>query len=316
MKILVTGGTGLVGYAIQQITLNDSDEFIFISTKDCDLTCFSKTYKLFSEINPDMVIHLAACVGGLFKNMNYKVDMFEKNILINVNVVKSSYLCGVKRMVCCLSTCIFPNDTLYPINESMLHDGPPHTSNDSYAYSKRMLEVQCNSYNQQYGTNYICVIPTNVYGENDNYSIENGHVIPALIQQCYIAKKTNSSFVVKGTGTPLRQFIYSKDLAFLILWVLRSYDQTSSIILSVSERDEISIEKVAQGIAKAFNYEDHIVFDTSFSDGQYKKTADNGKLMQYLKNSNELSSFEFTKFTEGLKKSVSWFVDNYDSCRK
>ena len=107
--------------------------------------------------------------------MNNKVEMYEKNILINTNVVQCSHNCGVKRMVCSLSTCIFPDKISYPINEKMLHDGPPHFSNNAYAYSKRMLEVQCNAYNQQYGTNYICVIPTNIYGENDNYSLEDAN---------------------------------------------------------------------------------------------------------------------------------------------
>ena len=225
--------------------------------------------------------------------------------------MRCSYRVGVKRMVCCLSTCIFPDKTTYPINEKMLHDGPPHSSNDSYAYSKRMLEVQCNAYNQQYGTDYICIIPTNIYGDNDNYSLEDGHVIPALIHKCYLAKEKGEDFVVCGTGNPLRQFVYSPDLARLILWVLKNYDKKTPIILSVGEQDEVSIETVAREIARAFDYEDRICFDDSFSDGQYKKTADNGKLMKYI-----WGYFQFTEIGEGIQKSVRWFKENYSTCRK
>lgn len=333
MKILVTGGTGLVGYGIRKVVEKKSEkdsvsnkgiknEYIFLSSQDCDLTNYWETKRFFDKTRPDCVIHLASCVGGLFKNMNQKVEMFEKNILINTNVVQCSYNCGVKRMVCCLSTCIFPDKTTYPINEKMLHDGPPHFSNDAYAYSKRMLEVQCNAYNQQYGTDYICVIPTNIYGENDNYSLEDGHVIPALIHKCYLAKTSGEDFVVRGTGKSLRQFIYAEDLARLILWVLKNYNEKTPIILSVGERDEVSIETVAREIARAYDYEDRIRFDDSFSDGQYKKTVDNGKLMKYMEEDletgvgGELMDFQFTGITEGIQRSVQWFQENYSVCRK
>ena len=213
------------------------------------------------KIKPDFVIHLAAYVGGLFKNMNFKVDMYEKNTLMNCNVLKCCHEIGVKKLVSCLSTCIFPDKTTYPINESMLHNGPPHSSNDAYAYAKRMLEVQSKAYQEQYKDNFICVIPTNIYGENDNYSLEGGHVIPALIHKCYLAKQNKEKFVVRGTGKPLRQFIYSTDLAKLIMWVLESYDEKDSIILSVSEEEEMSIGDVARLVSKEFDYEHMMTFD-------------------------------------------------------
>ena len=306
-KVLVTGGSGLVGMSLKNIT--QKDNWFFISSKDCDLTKFSDTYKYFSNIRPTYVIHLAAHVGGLYKNMNYKVDMFEINNMINHNVLKCSYLLGVKKVVSCLSTCIFPDKTSYPINETMLHNGPPHTSNDAYAYSKRMLEVHSNAYNQQYNTNFICVIPTNIYGPYDNYSLKNAHVIPALIHKCYLSKSKNEKFIIKGSGKPLRQFIYSEDLAFLIKWTLYNYEQKDSIILSCCEKDEVSIADVAKCIAKSFDYEGMIEFDESYSDGQFKKTADNSKLIKLIGN------YKFTNLEEGIKKSVSWFVDNYPNCR-
>ena len=310
MKILVTGGTGLVGSAIKKISNNYDYEFKFLSSKDCDLTNYDKTKYYFEKYRPNMVIHLAAYVGGLFKNMNYKVDMLEKNLLINFNVIKVCHELKVKKLISCLSTCIFPDKTSYPINEEMLHNGPPHNSNDAYAYSKRMLEIHSKAYQEQYNDNFICIIPTNIYGEHDNYSLEDGHVVPALIHRCFLAKENREKFIVRGTGTPLRQFIYSEDLAKLILWVLENYEDKDSIILSVGEKEEVSIENIARSIAKAYDYEHMIEFDSSFADGQFKKTADNSKLIKLI------GDFKFIDINEGIKRSVEWFKTNYGNCRK
>ena len=308
MIVLVTGGSGLIGKAIESIKASYNYDFIFLSSSDCDLTNLSKTKEQFNKIKPDYVIHLAANVGGLFKNMNQKVDMFEKNLLINYNVIKCCHDFKIKKLISCLSTCIFPNDTTYPINESMLHNGEPHNSNDAYSYAKRMIEVHSKAYREQYNENFVCVIPTNVYGEYDNFSLEDGHVVPALIHKCYLAKQNNEPFVVYGSGKPLRQFIYSTDLAKLILWVLENYSG-EPIILSPNERDEVPIKNVAELIAKEFNY-DNIKFDTSKSDGQFKKTADNTKLIDLY------GEFKFTTIEEGIKKSVNWFINNYKIARK
>jgi GDP-L-fucose synthase len=311
-KILVTGGTGLVGSAIKKLQDNYPNYDICVTnSRECDLTDLSLTDNYFYHVKPDFVIHLAACVGGLFKNMNYKVDMLEKNVAINMNVLKCSHKYRVKKVVSCLSTCIFPDKTTYPINETMLHNGPPHHSNDAYAYAKRMLEVQSKAYREQYGCNFVCVIPTNIYGPNDNFSLEDGHVIPALIHRCFLNKKNNEDFIVRGSGKPLRQFIYSEDLAQLIMWVLKNYNEKDSIILSVDEEDEVSIGDVASLIAKEFDYEKRMVYDSSFSDGQYKKTADNSKLKSLMS-----EKYEFTGIKEGIKKTIKWFQENYEKCRK
>jgi len=310
--ILVTGGSGLVGQGIKTATSHNypNPKYIFkyVSSKECDLSSMEDTRKLFDAIRPSHVIHLAACVGGLFKNMHHKVDMLEKNLLINYNVVKCCHEFGVEKLVACLSTCIFPDKTTYPINEAMLHDGPPHVSNDAYAYAKRMLEIQCKAYRENYGSNFQCVIPTNIYGPHDNYHLEDAHVIPALIHKCYLAKKNNEPFVMRGTGKPLRQFIYSQDLADLIMWTLEFNDEPT-IILSVPEDKEVSIEYVARIIARNFEYEHKLTFDPSFSDGQFKKTADNSLLASKL-------NYNFTPIEEGISRSIMWFIDNYEIARK
>jgi len=306
-KILVTGGSGLVGNGIQSITdeFKDKYEFIFVSSKDYDLYDFKQTNKMFEDIQPHMVIHLAANVGGLYKNMNQKVDMFEKNLMINYNVVKCSHDHHVEKMVACLSTCIFPDKIEYPIDETMLHDGPPHGSNDAYAYAKRMLEVHCSAYRASYGDNFVCIIPTNIYGPHDNFDLENAHVLPALIHKCYLAKLYDEDFIVRGSGKPLRQFIYSHDLAWLIMMVMENYNG-DNIILSVDETQEVSIECVARTIARCFDYEHRIVFDPSYSDGQYKKTVTNDRLQELLGNDYK---FEFTSIQDGCKKTVEWFIN-------
>ena len=309
--ILVTGGTGMVGNAIREISKNYSDyKFIYISSEEYDLTDMFSTEKMFSNYKPNFVIHLAACVGGLYKNMSQKIDMFEKNLQINYNVVKCSHKYNVRKLIACLSTCIFPDKITYPIDEKMLHDGPPHNSNDAYAYAKRMLEVQCRMYRENAGCDFVCVIPTNIYGKFDNFSLEDGHVLPALIHKCFLAKQDNIDFIVKGSGKPLRQFIFSTDLAKLIIKILFIETPIDNVILSVSENDEVSIETIARFIAKGFNYEDRILFDKTCSDGQYKKTVSNQKLNHIIPN------FNFIKIEEGIKQTIEWFVENVDKIRK
>jgi len=312
--VLVTGGSGLVGSAIRGLSKDDFDEnilynFIYLNSKMCDLKSFDETKKLFELILPNYVIHLAACVGGLYKNLNNPATMYTDNILINTNVLECARLTGVEKLVACLSTCIFPDKVDYPIHESSLHDGPPHPSNESYAYAKRMLEVQCRAYNKQYNCNFICVIPTNVYGPNDNYNLEDSHVIPALIHRCYLAKQNGLDFIVRGTGKPLRQFIYSMDLAKLIIIVLQSTIK-ESIILSPS--NEYTIEQVSKMISSKFGM--NSILDNSSSDGQYRKTSDNSKLNTLL-NYNKID-FKFTDLEIGLSQTIDYFIEHYELLRK
>ncbi|SAL95899.1 hypothetical protein [Absidia glauca] len=317
--ILVTGGSGLVGKAIQWVIENDPSErygkkageqWIFLTSKDGDLRNTNDTKAIFAKYKPTHVIHLAALVGGLFKNMKYKLDFLRDNMLINDNVLECSKEAGVKKVVSCLSTCIFPDKTTYPIDETMVHNGPPHDSNFGYAYGKRMIDVQNHAYHEQYGCHFTSVIPTNVFGPHDNYNLEDSHVLPGLTHKCYLAKQNNTPFVVGGTGKPLRQFIYSRDLAKLFIWTLREYQEIDPIILSVGEEDEVSIKDVADAIVKAVDFKGEYSFDTSRADGQFKKTASNDKLKKYL------PDFEFTPFDVAVKESVEWFVANFDQCRK
>lgn len=314
MRILVTGGSGLVGTALKEISKKYIGcEFNFLSSKMCDLKSLKQTEELFEKFKPTYVIHLAARVGGLYKNMNERIKMLEENITINTNIIKCCDKFNVHKLISCLSTCIFPDKVKYPISESDLHNGPPHNSNSSYAYAKRLLDIHSKAYRDEKDKNFICIIPTNIYGKNDNFSLENGHVIPALIHRCFINKKNGEPFSVKGTGKPLRQFIYSEDLAKLIMWCLLIYNEKKNIILSPNR--EISIGEVANKIAEIFDYKDNMVFLTNYTDGQFKKTIDNSYLISQL-NKNKKNNFNFTSIEDGLKLTIDWFIKNYKYCRK
>jgi len=286
------------------------DQYIFLSSKDADLRDKAATRAVFAKHRPTHVIHLAAFVGGLFKNMKYPVEFWTYNIAINENILQLSKEFKVKKLISCLSTCIFPDKTTYPIDETMIHNGPPHFSNEAYAYAKRMIDVQNRAYHSQFGCPFTSVIPTNIYGPHDNFHLDDSHVIPGLIHKFYNAQKNGTDMTVMGTGKPLRQFIYSVDLARLFLWVMRHYDSPEPIILSVDEAAEVSIADVVHMIAKAMGFTGKIHFDTTKADGQFKKTASNAKLRKLHPN------FKFTSMESGIADSVKWFKDNYATARK
>ena len=311
--VLVTGGTGLVGNAVRETIESEPIpgwSFFFAGSKDADLTNAKETRALFDRVNPTHVLHLAGKVGGLFANMTDKVDFWRKNVAMQDNVMQECHKRGVQKLVSCLSTCIFPDKTTYPIDETMIHNGPPHSSNEGYAYAKRMVDVQNRLYAARYGSKFTAVIPTNIFGKYDNFNVKDSHVIPGLIHKCYLAKKHDKPFTIMGSGRPLRQFIFSRDIAKLMLWVLRSYDEADPVILSVDEQDEISIGDVARAIAEAMEFKGDVFFDDTAADGQYKKTACNAKLRKYL------PDFSFTPFSEALAETVEWFVRNIDDARK
>lgn len=313
--VLVTGGSGLVGNGIR-LALEDEkyglisldEEWIFASSKDVNLLNADATRQYFESIRPTYVVHLAAKVGGVFANMSDNLEFFRQNMHINDNVLASSFSVGVQKVVSCLSTCIFPDVTTYPIDETMVHNGPPHDSNYGYSYAKRMLDVLNRAYSQQYGVLYTSVIPTNVFGPFDNFDLKQGHVIPGLIHKAYLAKQRNDPLVVFGTGSPLRQFIYSVDLGRLIVHVLRRYQDSSPIILSVPADQEISIRHAAEVVAKAMGC-DQLVFDPTKADGQFRKTANASKLLSLV------PEFQFTPFENAVQETCDWFCANYASAR-
>jgi len=307
-RILITGGTGLLGSALKEILHDNADrQMSFVGRAHCDLIDERSTSKLFAEIDPTMVIHLAGKVGGLFDNMNDNFAFFEKNMRINLNVLSCCKRgeC-VRKVVSCLSTCVFPADAAMPLAVDNMHHGHPHWSNIGYAYAKRMLDVS-NRMLHAKNKPFVGIVPTNMFGPHDNFDLDKGHVIPALIHKCYLAKQTRSDFVVKGDGTPRRQFLYSKDAAKLILLIMSEYDDDVPLILAPDE--EWTIHEVVKKIVLLMNFQGNVVYqdlitgDAARNNGQSSKFAD-GSIVKKL-----FPSFEYTDFDVALKETVDWFLN-------
>lgn len=318
-KILVTGGTGMIGKAIKDVILCSEAEWYFLSSKDCDLRDREQTLQLFKNNNFTYVIHLAANVGGLYKNMRDKVQMFRDNVRINENVLEACHETNIQRGIFCLTSCMYPQNPPMKVNNNKLqtqfpmdadsktiHYGPPHFSNEGYAYAKRMLEMQCRNYNEQYGREYICVIPVNLYGPNDNYNLEDAHVVPALIHKFYLATHINKDkiYTMYGSGKPLRQFLFCNDFARFLLEVLYDYKDTKTLICCNEE--EYTIQELVYKIASIYNFKGEIKKDTSKEDGCYQKTMD------YKQCKEIFPDFVFTKLDDGLSLTIEWFMSNYE----
>ena len=339
-NVLITGGSGLVGKALLQTIPEKPDiNATFLKSSDCDLRDTVQTDAYFARTKPDYVIHLAACVGGLFKNQRAQIQMFEDNLALNLNVVRACAKYKVKKMIACLSTCVFPDarylvgrgyiekeEHFYPLEARVIHDGPPHPSNAGYAYAKRMLGFHCSLYKKQ-GFDFCCVTPTNLFGPHDNFHLEDGHVLPSLIHQAYLAKKDGkSTFPVRGSGKPLRQFVYSLDFARLLWEMIQQEGGEANQIVAPHETllkhpdpweidqarrhpkevgfQEFSIRQLAEHIGAHF--EVHPVFDRSSADGQHRKPA-----YQHLD-----TKVRFEKTLYALTATMKWFEANYETARK
>ena len=298
-KLLVTGSNGLVGSNITA-DVNMGREY--------NLKSIQETDEMFEKHAPTHVIHCAGKVGGLGGNMNFMGEYFYDNININTNVIESARTHNVKRLIAFLSTCIFPEIVEYPLTEKKIHLGEPSNTNYGYAYAKRMADIQIRAYREQYGVEYSSVIPTNIYGPNDRFSLKTGHVIPMLIHKLYLAQKNKTDFTIWGDGKSMREFIYFKDVAKLSEWAVYNYNDIEPLILSTSQ--EISIMDLVDLLVKEFNFKGEVVFDTSKPNGQKRKPSDNSKLLSHLPN------FKFTRIEDGIKETVEWFIKNYETAKK
>lgn len=328
MKVLITGSSGLVGNSIKKSDKKSDIEFIYWSSKDCNLLNYEEVYNKLIELQPDIIVNLAANVGGLFKNLNKNVEMFEDNIQMNMNILRLSKKIGVKMVISCLSTCIFPDKTEYPIKEEYLNNGIPHYSNNGYAYAKRFIDIYTGLMNVENSeTLFVNLSPTNIYGENDNYNLNDAHVIPALIHRGYLS--SGGEFEIKGSGKALRMFIYSDDLAKIILEFINFYaedklNKMKDLInitrenqlnynFIVADKDEITIKYIAEIIAEQFNI-NKLTFNTNYPDGQYRKPVDNTRLKELFKLYNK--NLEFVDFKEKLIETCNYFKNNYNNIRK
>jgi GDP-L-fucose synthase len=305
-KILITGGTGMVGSAFKD--LQTSHEIVRVGSRDYDLTKSLHSTGMLLDHKPDAIIHLAAKVGGIKANIDFVADFFDENIKINMNVLRSARIVGIPKVLSLLSTCIYPNAAVYPLTEDQINNSPPHKSNFGYAYAKRMIDVQSRAYRQQYGCNFITAVPNNLFGENDNYHLNDSHVIPAMIHKMYLASKTNSPVHLWGDGSPLREFTYSRDLAQILLFLLESYDEETPV--NVGSSNEISIKEIALKVKDFMNFKGEIIWDTTKPKGQLRKPSSNEKLMGL-----GWPSHKYTPIDIALGKSCKWFMENYPNVR-
>jgi GDP-L-fucose synthase len=312
MKILVTGGSGMVGSSLKEhikyFYHKLQDNFLFLSSSDYNLLNYDDVYILFNQYEPDIVIHLAANVGGLYKNLNDNINMFQDNLLMNMNIFKACYKFNIKKLITIGSTCIFPDKTSYPLKENMLHNGEPHSSNYGYSFAKRMLDVMTTLYNKNSSMDCIHLIPCNLYGKYDNFNLENSHVIPGLIHKFYLAKINNTDIKIKGSGIAKRQFLFVDDFCDIICKCIFNNIQQKSIIVCPTK--EYSIKDIVNKISKIIDFKNKIIYQKNFSDGQIKKTACNDTLCK------QFGDINFTSVNDGLNETIHWFLENYKNVRK
>jgi len=293
-RILVTGGSGFIGSRLRR----ENPDWIYVSSKDFDLTKQYYARGMFYEIKPTAVIHLAGKVGGVKDNSENQEEYFFHNTTINTNVVRYATETGVPRLLAALSTCAFPDNLRnYPFTEEDIFYGPPAKTNFSYGYSKRMLHVQCISCREQHGLNYSTFAPSNIYGPGDNFNSEKSHFVAALVSKLYKARE-GETVEFWGTGKPLRQQLYVDDLVKIIPILLERHNTDIPLIVSPSENLSVSrmvdtlLSRIQKGVKIKYNAE---------LDGQFRKDGSNKKLL------NLLGDFNFTNFEDGIYKTYEWY---------
>jgi GDP-L-fucose synthase len=283
-KILVTGGNGLVGSALKALVSEYSDlEFVFSGHKDHDLTNEGDVKRLFEETRPNYVIHTAARVGGIGRNLSTPAQQYYCNILMNAFVIHYAQMSGVEKLLAFSSVCAFPSSAEC-LSEDILHDGEPYPAHYSYAYAKRMVDVQIGAYKKQHGVNYCSVIPGNIFGENDNFNLEHGHVVPSLVHKCHLAKQNGKPLQVWGDGTPYREFLYATDVARACIDLLNLKGELPQRII-VSGEEETQIN------------------------GQLRRPTNKSVFAQTL------PDFKYTNLKTAMKNTVRWFEKNYPKVR-
>ncbi|KAL8427619.1 hypothetical protein Efla_005794 [Eimeria flavescens] len=335
---LVLGGTGLLGKALLE-RVKELDEqagdldgygFVFASSSDADLRVWHETVALFSKHQPSAIIHLAAKVGGLYDNMENNEVYLSDNVLINTNVVQAAIEAKVPRAIFCLSTCAYPeNVPQLPLVEEYLHLAPPHPSNEGYAAAKRLLEQQVRFGRERLqaenpGDSFVwmCVIPCNLYGPHDNFSLKTAHVLPALVHKTALAQRDGGMVTVRGTGQACRQFLFSADAARLLLLLLVKRELPEDYCLMNMcpdlEDGEVSIKNLAAIVKKCSDFDGEIELASRAACRTRRNAlvvssqpADNAKLRSIIG-----QEFFFTSLEEGVQKTVNWFKSNMKNARK
>ena len=302
MTILVAGGSGLVGSAIVRELERVNKKVIGISSKDLNLLDRARTFSFIKELKPNVIIDAAAKVGGVGSNNAYPVEFLSQNLQIQSNIMDAAHAAKVEKFVFLGSSCIYPRNCAQPIKEDYLLTGELEQTNSAYAIAKIAGIELIKSYRKEYGYSWISVMPTNLYGPNDNFDLENSHVLPALIRKFVEAKRNNSSEVVLwGSGTPLREFLHVDDLAKAVLVCLEKYDDSQQI--NIGSGDEISIKDLGQKIANLTGFTGKVVWDSNRPDGTPRKVLDSTKI-------NKLGWKAAITLDQGIAATVEWYQEN------
>ncbi|MGD9200667.1 MAG: GDP-L-fucose synthase [Chitinispirillia bacterium] len=308
-KILIAGYTGLVGSAlVRQLKLLGYSNLICCDINNIDLTDTQAVNDFFSSESPDYVLLAAAKVGGIYANDTYPADFIFINTMIQTNIINACYKFNTEKLLFLGSSCIYPKHAPQPMSEDALLTGPLEPTNKAYAIAKISGIVMCQSYNKQYGTNFICVMPTNLFGPGDNYHPENSHVLPALLYRFHKAKETNSpSVTIWGTGKSKREFLFSDDLADACIFLMNNYNDSE--IVNIGTGKEITIYDLAEIIKEVVGYTGSITLDTSKPDGTPRKLLNCTKL-------NNLGWKYKTSLKEGIILAYKDFLKNYKKHNK
>ena len=296
-KIYIAGHRGMVGSALKRKFLTEGfSNIITKNSSELDLRNQQKVNDFFHKLKPDYVILSAAKVGGIHANNIYRAEFIYDNIMIESNIIHAAYLNKVKKLMFLGSSCVYPKMAKQPIKEEYLLSGSLELTNQPYAIAKIAGIELCDSYRSQYGCNFISVMPTNLYGTNDNYHPENSHVLPALIRKFILAKKRNEDNVtIWGTGNPKREFLHVDDLADACYFLLENYNDQGLVNIGLGK--DISIKELAETISNEVKFKGKIIFDISKPDGTPKKLLDSGKL-------NKLGWFPNIELISGIRKTI------------
>ncbi|MDY6462184.1 GDP-L-fucose synthase [Acinetobacter faecalis] len=317
-RIFIAGHKGMVGSAIvRQLESQKNCEIIIATRKQLDLENQAAVMQFFKDNHIDQVYLAAAKVGGIGANSNYPADFIYQNIMIQNNVINAAHENGVQKLLFLGSSCIYPKFASQPMTESELLTGYLEPTNEPYAIAKIAGIKMCESYNRQYGRDYRSVMPTNLYGVNDNFHPENSHVVPALIRRIHEAKLSQAkSVTIWGTGTPFREFLYVDDMASACVHVQgldkNEYEMHVSPMMShinIGTNDEVSIRELALAIQKVIGYQGEITFDSTKPDGTPRKLLDSQKLLS-------LGWTPKVNLLDGLKTTYDWFLKNEDQLRQ
>ena len=280
-KIFLAGHNGMVGTSVlNHLKKKKYKNIITISKKKLNLLNQEDTEKFIKKIKPDYVIIAAARVGGIFANKKFKANYIYENLMIQTNIIHSSYLAGVKKLIFLGSSCVYPKFCRQPIKEEYLLSGNLEETNDAYAVAKIAGIKMCQAYNQQYNVQYICLMPTNLYGPNDNYDLHNSHFFPAIIKKVFLAKKNNiKNLNVWGNGKSKREIMYVDDLAIACEFFLKK--KTRHTLINIGSGEEKTIENFVKYVVKKFNLKINIVYDKSKPNGTPRKIVDTSIAKSY-----------------------------------